>query len=141
VLLSGPSNEGGVPDGPGVNADLVGSAFENPVKVLYGVDAAAYGQGNENGGGYLRQDVGKEGAALSRGGNVVEHQLIGAAVTVKLGQLYRAGHIAKSQEVDALHHPAVLHIQAGNDSLGNHAVTSCGPPSVIAWARSMAPAY
>ena len=76
--------------------------------------------------------------ALGGGGDVVEHQLVGAAVAVVFGEAHGAGHIVESQKVDPLDHPAVLHVQAGDDALGNHC---WGPPSRMASRRFTAPAY
>lgn len=78
---------------------------------------------------------------FSRGGDVVEHQLVGATVAVELGQLHWAGYICQPQEVDPLHHPAVLHVKARDDTLCDYGATSCSPASAAACARSMAPAY
>ena len=40
-------------------------------------------------------------------------------------------------DADPLHHPAVLHVQAGDDAFGDH--SSSPFPRAMAWARSMAP--
>ena len=134
VALSGLIDQIGVADGSRVDRHLVGTALQHAVEVLQGVDAAPHGQGDEDGGGHLAEDIGKEGAALHRGGDVVEHQLVGAAVGVEFAQLHRGGHVAHSLKVDALDHAAVSDVQTGDDSLCDHLLAS-----LMASARSMAP--
>ena len=80
-----------------------------------------------------REDVGEEPPPLGGGGDVVEHQLVRAAGAVVFRQLHRGGDIRQTGEIDALDHPAVPHVQAGDDAFGNHL------PPPIASSRSIAP--
>ncbi len=137
VLFCRRRNEGGVPEGPGVDADLVRAAFQHPVEIVYRIDAASHGEGDEDCGGHLRQDVREQRPALGGGGDVVKYQLVCPAAGIELCQFYRGADIRQPQKVDALDHPSVLYVQTGDDALGNH----CGPPSRTANAKSTAPAY
>ena len=51
-------------------------------------------------------------------------RLVCAAVAVKFCQLHRGAYICQPQEIHALHNAPVLHIQTGDDALGDHAPTS-----------------
>jgi hypothetical protein len=54
------------------------------------------------------------------GGDVEEHQLVGALGVVSAGDLHRVAGVAQVQEVHALYDPALLNVQARYDSLGQH---------------------
>ena len=137
VPQGGLADQVGVADGPGVYAHLVRPALEDPVKVLQGVDAAPHGEGDEHPAGGLAEDVGEQPPALGGGGDVVKHQFVGPALGVVLRQFDGGVHVVEAFKVDPLHHPAVLHVQAGDDAFGDH---SCAPfPRAMACARSMAP--
>ena len=137
IPQGGLADEVGVADGPGVDADLVGPAFQHPVEIVQGVDAAAHGEGDEDPAGRLPQDVGEEAPALGGGGDVVENQLVRTALGVVFGQFDGGADVVQSLEVDPLDHPAVLHVQAGDDAFCDHWLAPS--PKATAWARSMAP--
>ena len=68
------------------------------------------------------------------GGDVEEHQLVGAGRVIGLGLFDGIAGVHEVHELHALHHPAVLDVQAGDDAdPESHAAT----PS--ASAGSMAP--
>lgn len=115
VPQGGLADQVGVADGPGVHAHLIRPALEDPVKVLQGVDAAPHGEGDEHPAGGLAEDVGEQPPALGGGGDVVKHQLVGPALGVVLRQFDGGVHVVEAFKVDPLHHPAVLHVQAGDD--------------------------
>ena len=136
VLLGRRADDGGVRDGAGVHAHLVRAALQNPVKVLQRLDAAAHGQGYEDLAGYLPQNIGKEGAPFRGGGDIVKHQLVRSGGIIKPGHLHRVCHVPQALEVHALHHPAVFHVQAGNDPFCQHQ-----PTSLMTSFRSSRPVY
>ena len=111
-------DDGGVCDGPGVDADLVRAAFQHPVEILQPPDAAPHGEWNEDLGGHPAEDVREQPPPLGGGGDVIEHQLVGPGVVVEPGQLHRVRHVPEPFEVGPLHHPSVPHVQAGDDPLG-----------------------
>ena len=88
------------------------------MKILQGPDTAPHGQGNE----YLlrctlhHMDHGVPG--ITGGGDVQKNDLVRPLVRVEFCQLYRVSGIPDVDEVNALDHPSVPHVQAGNDSFG-----------------------
>ena len=120
VALGRPVDEVRGLDGPGIDRDLVRAAGQHPLKVLQAADAAPHGQGNEDGGGHVRQNLGEQLPPLHRGGDVVKDQLISSGLGVVVRQTHRVGDVLNIQEVDPLHHPSVPHVQTGDDPLGHH---------------------
>ena len=52
------------------------------------------------------------------GGDIQEGNFIRALLVVTYGNLHRITGIADINEIDAFDNPAVLHVQAGNNTLG-----------------------
>ena len=74
-----------------------------------------------------RHDLHRGRAALVRGGDVEEGQLVGALRVVQLGQLDRVAGVAQVLEVDALDHPPGVDVQARDDAYGEaHGVAGQG---------------
>ena len=48
----------------------------------------------------------------------VGKKLVGTLAVVAGGDLHRIAGVAQTDEIDALHHPARRHVEAGNDALG-----------------------
>src|SRR6185503_18658573 len=57
---------------------------------------------------------------LGAGADVVEDQLVGAFVAITHRLFQDVAGIAVIAELHALHHPAILHVEAGNDSTRRH---------------------
>ena len=76
-------------------------------------------------------------AALVAGGDVEEHQLVRARRVIGLGLLDRIAGVAQGEELHALDHAPVLHVQAGDDADLEHQAACAG--AVSASAGSMAP--
>ena len=55
---------------------------------------------------------------LVGGGDVEQHDLVRPVARVQDGQFSGVARVAQLDEVDALDHPAVGHVQAGDDSFG-----------------------
>jgi hypothetical protein len=60
--------------------------------------------------------------AFGAGGDVIEDQFVGALIAIARGQFGGIAHVGVADELHALHHPAVLHVQAGDDPPGRHSV-------------------
>jgi hypothetical protein len=60
--------------------------------------------------------VGRHGAAVAAGGDVVEHQFVGALVAVALGQLDDVTDDLVVAELRALDDLAVADVEAGDDA-------------------------
>src|SRR5690606_11486372 len=84
--------------------------------VLGGADAAAHRERDEHLFGGAPDHVVGGLAVAGRGGDVEEGQLVGALGVVHLGHLDGVAGVAQVLEVDALDDPAVVHVQAGDDS-------------------------
>ena len=125
-------------DGAGIHAHLVRARLEHAVEIRHGIDAAAHRERNENALGHAREHIGEQGALFHAGGDVVKHQLVRAALVVKLRQRDRVFHALHVFEIHALHHAAIADVQTGNDSLGDHAPSSA---SFSTSARFSAPEY
>src|SRR5690606_39766517 len=78
--------------------------------------------------GDVRRDEGVDGHALDGrqggvagfvgGGDVGEGDLVGTLLVVAAGDLHRIAGVTAVLELHALAHPAVFHVQAGNDAFG-----------------------
>ena len=126
-------DQGGIPDRAGIHGNLIRPALQHPVKVIRCVDTAANGQRNKNRPRRFRQDVGEQRPAFGGCGDIIKHQLVRSVVAVVLRQFHRRCHISQFLEINPFDDPSVLHVQAGNDSLGNHLAVS------IAFFRLMSP--
>jgi hypothetical protein len=62
-----------------------------------------------------RNHVQDQAPALAGGGDVEKHQLVGPGRVIGASLLDRIAGIAQGDEIDALDHPPVLHVEAGND--------------------------
>src|SRR5205807_10660461 len=69
-------------------------------------------------------------AALGRGRDVEEADLVGALRVVGGGLLDRIAGVAQREEVGALHDPAVLHVEARDDPAGQHRDASTASATV-----------
>src|SRR5262249_14502546 len=105
-------------DRGGVDADLFGTGLDQPRGILQRADAAADGEGHEDLFGNAPHHVEHNLPALVAGADVEEDQLIGAVGLVAAGDLDGVAGVAELEEVDALDHAATVHIQAGDDALG-----------------------
>ena len=65
-----------------------------------------------------------DAATFRAGGDVVEHQLVGALVAIAQRQIDDVAHVDVVAEAHALDHAAVAHVQAGNDAAAQHASAS-----------------
>ena len=129
VFLGRSRDQARIADGAGVHADLVGTAFQHPVKIVQRVDAAADGQRNEDLACDLTQNIGEESAPLNTGRNIVKNKLVCTGSVVVPRHLDRVGHILQPGKVDTLDNTPVFYIQTRNNAFGNHAFT---PPRTAA---------
>src|SRR5690606_16506790 len=116
--LGGLADEFRVEHRGGIDGHLVGAGIEQVADVLHGAHAAAHGQRNEHLAGHALHGVQGGGAVVDTGGDVQEGDLVGALLVVAAGDLHRVAGVADVLELDALHHAAVVHVEAGNDAFG-----------------------
>ena len=82
-----------------VDGDLVGAGAQQPVDVLDRAHSPADGQRDEDLLGSLRHDLHRGRAALVRGGDVEEGELVGALGVVGPGQLDRVAGVAQLRKL------------------------------------------
>ena len=82
--------------------------------------AAADGQRDERPPGRPLDDVEQRAAALGRGGDVEEDELVGALRGVALGELGRIALVDEVDEAGALDDAAVGDVEAGDDAAAEH---------------------
>ena len=107
----------------GVDPDLVGAHPQEAASVRQRPHAPADHEGDEEllGGTGYQFDHGL--APARGGGDVVEHNLVGALGVVLRRQLYRVTGVAEVLELDPLDHPAAVHVEAGDDPDRPHRAT------------------
>ena len=105
----------------GVDRDLVGAGVEHGLGVVRRADPAADHERDEHVVGGPPRQLDDRLAPLVRGGDVEEHQLVGALGVVASGQLHRVAGVAQADEVGPLDHPALVHVETGDDALQGHA--------------------
>ena len=103
-------------DRRGVDRYLVGAAREQLADVVDRAHAAADGKRHEAGLRRARHHVVDRVAVFVAGGDVEEAQLVGAGRVICDGRLDRIAGVAQIDEIDALDHAAVFHVEAGNDA-------------------------
>ena len=109
-----------VGDGRRVERDLVGAGAQHVAHLVDGPDAAADGQRDERPPRRPLDDVEERAAALGRGGDVEEDELVGALGRVALGELGRIALVDEVDEAGALDDPAVGDVEARDDPAAEH---------------------
>ena len=104
----------------GVDRDLVGAAGEQLADVVDRAHAAADRERHEAGFRRAPHHVVDGVAVLVAGGDVEEGELVGAGRVIGDGRFYRIAGVAQIDEIDALDHAAVFHVEAGNDADFEH---------------------
>ncbi|KAA8637014.1 hypothetical protein FZN37_004328 [Enterobacter hormaechei] len=102
----------------GVHADLVRTGIEQPSHIFQRTHTAAHRQRNEHLRRHRFNDAQHQVAPVGRGRDVEEGDFVGALLVVAACDFYGVAGVAQFDKVDALDHPAVGHVQAGDDSFG-----------------------
>ena len=106
----------------GVDRDFVGAGGEQLADIVDRAHAAADRERHEAGLGGARHHIEDGVAVLVACGDVEEAKLVGAFAVVNAGLLDLIAGVDEIDEVDALDHAAVLHVETGNDAdLEGHA--------------------
>ena len=113
-------------DRSSVDGHLVRSRFEKTARIAGGAHASTDRQRNPQLPSNLPHHLVLVAAALGRGGDVQDDDLVRALTLVLEGALGRIAGVAQLLELDSLDHAAVVHIQTGKNAPGNHAA----PPSI-----------
>ena len=107
-----------------VDGDLVGTRQQQTADVAGGPHAAADGERHEAGLGGAPHRVEEDAPVLVAGGDVEEGQLVGAFPVVDPGLLDGIAGVHQVDEVDALDHPAPVHVQTRDDARLQHGSAS-----------------
>ena len=89
-------------------------------RTLNMVYAAADGEWHEAGFRRAPHHVEDDAAILVAGGDIEEAELIGAGSVIGDGRFHRIAGVAQIDEIDALDHAAVFHVETGNDADFEH---------------------
>ena len=122
-----------VEHGGGHDRDLVGTGQQQPPRVLDRTDPTAHRQWHETDIRRPGDDIKDRAPVLVAGGDVEEHQLIGPGGIIGAGLLHRITRVAQGNKLHALHHPAVLDVQTGDQAdLERHAAIPRASAGLIA---------
>ena len=102
------------------DAHLVRPGAEEGSGILHRADAPANGEGDEDRLRRPAHDIEHRRTLLHRGRDIEEHDLVGTLLVVARGQLDRVAGVTKTDEIDALHDPAVVDVEAGDHPHGAH---------------------
>ena len=103
-----------------VDRHLVGSSSQNNSSVLDRTDAAPHGERDEHLLGRSPDHVNRGVPEVGGSSDIKEHQFVGTLQVVPGGQLNWVTCVAHANEVDALDHPASIHVEARNYPDGLH---------------------
>jgi hypothetical protein len=96
--------------GGGVGRDLVGPGLQEPAGVLDLTHAAADGERDAQHRAHGLDGAERRRPALVRGGDVEDHQLIGALGLVARGLLHGISGVAEALKAHTLHDAAITHV-------------------------------
>src|SRR5574337_897107 len=107
-----------------VHRDLVRAGVQHGARLLDRANATGDAERDVDHAGDFLDPVAIHAAPFGTGGDVVEHQLIGAFVTIAQRQIDDLAHHHMVAEAYALDHLAVTHVETGNDATAQHASAS-----------------
>ena len=110
-------------DGGGVETGLVGTGIEQAPHIVDRAHTATHGQGDEYLGGHRLDDVQNQVASVAGGGDVEKGEFVRPLGVVAGRDFYRIASVAQIDKINPLDDPPASHVQAGNDALGQHALT------------------
>ncbi len=122
--LPGLVHEIGIEHGGGVDRNLVGAGRKQGAHVGRGAHAAAHGERNIDLARHRFHRLEQGRALVGAGGDVEEHQFVGALLVVAARHFHRVAGVAQLLELDALDHAAGVDVETGDDALGKHGETS-----------------
>ena len=99
-----------------IDAHLVRAGGEQAACILHAADSAAHSQWNTDRGAHSPHGFDLRLAPLGGCRNVEDHDLVGALHFVPRRLLGGVAGVAQVLELDAFHHAAVPHVQAGDEA-------------------------
>ncbi len=127
-LLGRFADQFGARDRGRVDAALVRARQQKPAHVGGRADAAADRQRQKDARRGLRNDVEDRIAVLVACGYIEEGQFIGTSRIIECRLFHRITGIPERDEIDTLHDPPVLHVQAGDHAQLQHGDTGLIDP-------------
>ena len=115
---SGPGNQIWIAHSSRVERHLVGARRNHLAHARKVAKTAAHRIGNGELLGRMRSHVDCRCTVIARGGDVQEHDLVGALTVIRRGKLDWITRVAQFHKVDALHNASALDVQTRNDALG-----------------------
>jgi hypothetical protein len=106
--------------GSGVDANLVRTSKQHLTHVGHSPDTAANGEGHETARRSSLDHIDHGLALLVAGRDVEEDEFISALLIVQLGALHRVSCVTKLEKLGAFHDTPLLHVEAGDNSFGQH---------------------
>jgi hypothetical protein len=123
-LVSALCDKAGVKHCRRIYGDLVRPRQQHAPHIIYVTQSTADRERHKYLPGYTLNDI-SHGITPFRGGcDIQKDKLISAFTIVKASQFYRIAGIAQIDEAFPLYHPATFHIEAGDNSLGQHFILS-----------------
>ena len=118
--LGAVADDVGVAHGHRVDADLLGARLEHLEHVVDRADAPADGERDEHVSGDAAHGLEVDLALLGAGSDVVEDDLVDLVVVEAGGEVLGGGDVDVVLELLRLRDPAVDHVEAGDEALGQH---------------------
>ncbi len=113
-------NQLGVAHGRGIDADFFSPSLDQPRRVFERPDSPTHCEGHEDFFGHSADHVKHDVPALVAGADIEKDQLIRALGLITSGHFHRIARVAEVEEVDSFHHASTVHVQTGDDPLGEH---------------------
>src|SRR5690606_5064951 len=113
--------------------------LQHPTRLFDAADAAGDAERDVQLARHAFHPVDVDTAPFRAGGDVVEHQLVGAFVTIAPRQFDDVAAVDVVTESHALDHAAIAHVEAGNDAPAQHVAGSLPARSGNSRGSAMAP--
>ena len=115
-----PANQRRIGQGGGIDCDLVRSGVEHRRGIIQRPDAAAHGKWYEQLTRRPAHHIEQGGTILVGRGNIQQHNFVGPGAAMGQRQFRGIAGVAQVGELHAFHHASRVHIQAGDNALGQH---------------------
>ena len=117
-------DQGWIGERGGVHADLVCAGLEDLRRIVGGANAAANAEGHKQFARGAADGVEQRLPAFVGRGNVEQHDFVRAFAGVARGLRGRVAGIDEVDELHAFDDAAGVHVETGDDALGDHSVPS-----------------
>ena len=107
-------------DGGRIDGNLIRALAEKAPEILHGTDASAHGKRDKHGFCHPAYHVHHSLSRIGRCRNIQKYQFIGTSLIICCSNLHRITCIPQIYKINTFYYPAIVNIQAGNDSLCKH---------------------